>query len=167
MDRWRGVVTPFVSRAALSTTIMLGAAGCGGVLVESTTAARSWSIGEVEVIVETPDGFRSAEGTPIVDDAEWSGGLHVNERWLVDDEGTLATFSVQDRPEAGSVLLDHPYSGEQTAGGLVWRYWNCADDAPGDHEPNSALALSDGLLLTVTGTPEAMRSLIDAIALSS
>jgi hypothetical protein len=105
---------------------------------------------------------------PAITDFDRANGLYVLERWLVIDEPTFATLSIQANPGPSSPLLSRQeFSESIPTDDLTWYLFSGMAVRQTGLTPNMGLAVSGDYMFMVSGTPTTMRAIIEALSIDA
>jgi len=121
----------------------------------------------VTVQFTPPSNFRQdPRPSDAIQDYGRANGLYVFERWLVSDDATMASFSVQTNPGEESPLLSClEFSDSITTDALTWYLWDRRSVEPTGTPPNMAMAVTTDYLYMVSGTRAPMQAVIDGLTI--
>ena len=121
----------------------------------------------VTVQFTPPSNFRQdPRPSDAIQDYDRANGLYVFERWLVSDDATMASFSVQTNPGEESPLLSRlEFSDSITTDALTWYLWDRRSVEPTGTPPNMAMAVTTDYLYMVSGTRAPMQAVIDGLTI--
>lgn len=122
----------------------------------------------VTVQFTPPSSFRQdPRPSAAIQDYDRAHGLYVLERWLVQGDPTMATFSVQSNPGEESPLLSRQeFPDSIVTDDLTWYLWNNETVDQTDKPPTRGMAVTADYLYMVSGTLASMQAVIAGLAIN-
>ena len=127
-----------------------------------------WIVDDTVTVQFTPPSNFRQDPRPsdAIQDYDRANGLYVFERWLVSDDATMASFSVQTNPGEQSPLLSRlEFSDIITTEDLTWYLWDRRSVEPTGTPPNMAMAVTTDYLYMISGTLASMQAVIDRLTI--